>query len=204
MELIRRLPRRMPALSGRVPAVSDWAIWRLPRWLTVFVLAVIAANLAAIGAAAPLTTFRPHDFILFAVLLACTAIAVEWSRRAKEQHGMSKDVQGVWEFPIVILLPPLFALLAPISRLALTQWRVSRAPLHRRIFSCASISLAYGATSLTYHGLSRLTAGTGAMGGEVSASGSPGGGAEFTIRIPASAPDPDDASAGTARAPEQI
>ena len=157
MELIRRLPRR-------IPAVSDWAVWRLPRWLTVYVLVVVAANLTAIGVAAPLTAFRGHDLILFAVLLACTAIAVEWSRRSKEQHGMSLDVQGVWEFPIAILLPPLFALLAPVPRLVLTQWRVSRAPLHRRIFSCASISLSYGAASLTFRGLSRLAAGT--AGGE--------------------------------------
>jgi diguanylate cyclase (GGDEF)-like protein len=168
MELIRRLPRRMPAVGARVLrrcAIGEWAIWRLPRWLTVFVLTVIAADLAAIGAAAPLTTFRGHDLVLFAVLLACTAIAVEWSRRSKEQHGMSMDVQGVWEFPVAILLPPLFALLAPVLRLALTQWRVSRAPLHRRIFSCASISLSYGAVSLTFRGLSHLTAGT--TGGEV-------------------------------------
>jgi diguanylate cyclase (GGDEF)-like protein len=103
---------------------------------------------------------------LFGVLLTCTAIAVEWSRRAKEQHGMSKDVQGVWEFPVAILLPPLFALLAPISRLALTQWRVSRAPLHRRVFSCASIGLSYFAASLAFRGLSRLTSGAagGALG----------------------------------------
>src|SRR5689334_1435508 len=164
MELIRRLPRRMPAVSPR--AIGDWAVWRLSRWLKVFVLTVIAADLAAIGAAAPLTTFRGHDLVLFAVLLACTAIAVEWSRRSKEQHGISLDVQGVWEFPVAILLPPLFALLVPVPRLVLTQWRVSRAPLHRRIFSCASISLSYGAASLTFRGLSRLTAGalpTGAL-----------------------------------------
>jgi diguanylate cyclase (GGDEF)-like protein len=149
----------MPAVGAPVfrrCAISEWALWRLPRWLTVFVLTVIAADLAAIGAAASLTTFRGHDLVLFAILLACTAIAVEWSRRSKEQHGMSMDVQGVWEFPVAILLPPLFAL---------TQWRVSRAPLHRRIFSCASISLSYGAVSLTFRGLSHLTAGT--TGGEV-------------------------------------
>jgi diguanylate cyclase (GGDEF)-like protein len=173
MELIRRLPRRMPAVSARAfrrCAAGNWAVWRLPRWLKAFVLTVVAADLAAIGAAAPLTTFRGHDLVLFAVLLACTAIAVEWSRRSKEQHGISLDVQGVWEFPVAILLPPLFALLVPVPRLVLTQWRVSRAPLHRRIFSCASISLSYGAASLAFRGLSRLTAGTlltGAGGGVI-------------------------------------
>ena len=49
-----------------------------------------------------------------------------------------------------------FALIAPISRLALTQWRVSRPPLHRRVFSCSSIGLSYCAASLTFHGLSGL------------------------------------------------
>ena len=156
MELIRRL-------LGRMKAVSDWALWSLPRWLTVFVLTVVAVDVAAIGIAAPLTTFREHDLVMFGVLLACTAIAVELSRRAKERGGWDKDVQGVWEFPIAILLPPLFALIAPISRLALTQWRVRRAPPHRRIFSCASIGLSYGAASLTFHGLSRAV--TGAAGG---------------------------------------
>jgi diguanylate cyclase (GGDEF)-like protein len=152
--------------SRGMNAVRDGAIWRLPRRLIVFVLTVITAHVAAVGIAAPLTSFRTHDLVLFGVLVACTAIAVEWSRRAKEQHGLSKDVQGVWEFPVAILLPPLFALLAPLPRLALTQWRVSRAPLHRRIFSCASIGLSYLAASLTFRGLSRLAAHTG--GGELS------------------------------------
>ena len=42
MELIRRLPRR-------ITAVSDWAVWSLPRRLTVFVLAVVTAYLDADG-----------------------------------------------------------------------------------------------------------------------------------------------------------
>ena len=69
---------------------------------------------------------------------------------------MIKDVQGVWELPVAILLPPLYALIAPIPRLALMQWRVRRAPLYRRVFSGASIGLSYGAASVTFHGLSRL------------------------------------------------
>jgi diguanylate cyclase (GGDEF)-like protein len=157
MELIHRLLRRMTA-------VRDWTLWNLPRGLTVFVLAVIVSYLAAIGVAAPFTTLREHDLVLFGVLLSCTAIAVELSRRAKERTGWDKDVQGVWEFPIVILLPPLFALIAPISRLALTQWRVSRPPVHRRVFSCSSIGLSYGAASLTFHETSRVLPGLGAGG----------------------------------------
>jgi diguanylate cyclase (GGDEF)-like protein len=150
VDLFRRLLRRMTT-------VTDWALWRLPRWMAVFVVTVVSVYVLSIAVAIPLTTFHVHDLILFGVLESCTAVAVEMSRRSKEQHGMSKDVQGVWEFPIAILLPPLFALLAPIPRLVLTQWRVSRAPYHRRALSCSSIGLSYAAASLTFHGLSRVT-----------------------------------------------
>src|SRR6266568_8492641 len=46
-----------------------------------------------------------------------------------------------------------------ISRLVLTQWRVSRPPLHRRVFSLSSIGLSYGAASLAFHGMSRALTG---------------------------------------------
>jgi diguanylate cyclase (GGDEF)-like protein len=149
MELIRRLLRRMTA-------VSDWDLWSLPRWLTVFVLTVVAVDAAAIAVAASFTTITAHDLLLFGLLISCTALAVELSRKAGEQGGMIKDVQGVWELPVAILLPPLYALIAPIARIALMQWRVRRAPPYRRVFSCASIGLSYGAASVTFHGLSRL------------------------------------------------
>jgi hypothetical protein len=149
MELIRRLLRRMTA-------VSDWDLWSLPRWLTVFVLTVVAVDAVAIAVAASFTTITAHDLLLFGLLISCTALAVELSRKAGEQGGMIKDVQGVWELPVAILLPPLYALIAPIARIALMQWRVRRAPPYRRVFSCASIGLSYGAASVTFHGLSRL------------------------------------------------
>ena len=53
MELIRRLLRRMTA-------VSAWPLWSLPRWLLVYVLAIIAVDLAAIGLAASITTITMH------------------------------------------------------------------------------------------------------------------------------------------------
>ena len=149
MELIRRLQRRMTA-------VSDWDLWSLPRWLTVYVLTVVAVDAVAIGLAVSLTTFTRANLTLFGLLLGCTAISVELTRKAGEQGGMIKDVQGVWELPAAILLPPLYALLVPIVRIALVQWRIRRAPVYRRVFTGAAIGLSYGAASVTFHGLSGL------------------------------------------------
>ena len=73
MEIGRRLTRWRTAVSG-------WPIWSLPRWLSVFVLTVIAVDVAAIGIAASFTTVTGHDLVLFALLLACTAFAVELSQ----------------------------------------------------------------------------------------------------------------------------
>ncbi len=146
MELIRRLLRRMTA-------VSDWGLWSLPRWLTVYVLAVVAVDAAAIGLAVSFTTFTRANLALFSLLLGCTATSVELTRKAGEQGGVIKDVQGVWELPAAILLPPLYALIVPVVRIVLVQWRIRRAPVYRRVFTGAAISLSYGAASATFHGL---------------------------------------------------
>ena len=149
MRMARRLPRQ-------ARAVGSWPVWSLPRWLTLYVLAVIAADLAAIGVAARTATFAGHDLALFALLLGCTAVAVELTRKAGEQGGIMTDVQGVWELPVAILLPPFYALIVPIARVALTQYRVRRAPVYRRVFTAAMVGLSYGAASVIFHGLSGL------------------------------------------------
>jgi diguanylate cyclase (GGDEF)-like protein len=146
MELIRRLQRRMAAVSG-------WPLWSLPRWLTVYVLTVVAVDAAVIGLAASFTTFTRANLALFGLLLGCTAISVELTRKAGEQGGTMKDVQGVWELPAAILLPPLYALIVPVVRIALVQWRIRRAPVYRRVFTGAAIGLSYGAASVTFHSL---------------------------------------------------
>ncbi len=140
----------------RLAAIGSWQIWSLPRWLRAYVLAVDTAALAAIAIAASLTTITEHDLALFGLLLFCTALAVELTRRGGEQGGHIRDVQAVWELPAAILLPPLYALLIPMVRFALIQFRVRRAPAHRRAFSGASIGLCYGAASVTFHSLSGL------------------------------------------------
>jgi len=144
-------------LAWRVKAIGDWPIWSLPRWLTVYVITIVAVDLAAIGVAARVAAYSGRDLALFGLLLGCTAAAVEMTRKAGEQSGgLVKDVQGVWELPVAILLPPFYALMLPIAVAGLTQWRVRRGPLHRRVFTAAAVGLAYGAASVTFHSLSGL------------------------------------------------
>jgi diguanylate cyclase (GGDEF)-like protein len=152
-EALMRVTRLVP---WRATAIRNWAIWTLPRWLTVYVLAVIAADLAAIAVTAQYTAFSTHNLALFGLLLGCTAAAVELTRKAGEQGGIMSDVQGVWELPVAILLPPFYALVIPIARVSLSQWRVRRAPVYRRVFTAAMTGLCYGAASATFHGLSGL------------------------------------------------
>jgi len=152
-EALMRVTRLVP---WRATAIRNWPIWTLPRWLTVYVLAVIAADLAAIAVTAQHTAFSKHNLALFGLLLGCTAAAVELTRKAGEQGGIMSDVQGVWELPVAILLPPFYALVIPIARVSLSQWRVRRAPVYRRVFTAAMTGLCYGAASATFHGLSGL------------------------------------------------
>jgi len=149
MRMSRRLPRRMTA-------IGDWPLWSLPRWLLAYLLAIIVIDLAAIGIAASFTSVTRHDLALFGLLLGCTALSVELTRKSGEQGGVIKDVQGVWQLPAAILLPPLYALIVPIVRNALVQGRIRKAPVHRRVFSGAALSLSYGAASVIFHGLSGL------------------------------------------------
>jgi len=134
--------------------VRGWLVWSLPRWLAVFVITVVLADLAAIGAAAPAASFSRHNLALFAVLTGCTAAAAEITRKTGERGGgRIKDVHGVWELPAAVLLPPFFALVIPVVQTSLTQWRVRRAPLHRRVFTGAAVGLSYGAASAAFHWL---------------------------------------------------
>jgi diguanylate cyclase (GGDEF)-like protein len=138
-------------------AVRNWSLWSVqPRWLVIFVLAVIATDLTALGVAVTATAITRGDLALFCLLLGCTVASMELTRKSGEQGGMIKDVHGVWELPTAIMLPPLYALIIPIIRIAMLQWRIRRAPVYRRSYSGAMLSLSYGAASVTFHGLSGL------------------------------------------------
>jgi diguanylate cyclase (GGDEF)-like protein len=130
-----------------------WAIWQQPRPLLALWCVVVGGYLYWIAARASDFHFRLSDIALFAALVACGAFSVEMSRRASEPDGVVKDVYAVWELPIVFLLPGLYALIVPAIRLTLTQLRVKRAPVYRRIYTAAAIGLAYGCARLVYIGI---------------------------------------------------
>ena len=145
--------------------ITAWQVWELPRWLAALVTGIIAIYAAAICAALALTPIRASDLRLFTVLLACGALTVELTRRSGEPGGLDRDVYAIWDLPAAVLLPPLYALIVPIPRMMLTQWRIRRTLLHRRAYTAASVGLAYAAASLAFRAaapvLGGLTAGTG-------------------------------------------
>jgi len=131
--------------------LRGWPIWELPRWLTTYVTMTIVTYVAVIGVAASQTALQWRDIELFALLLTFGAASIELTRRSGEPAGAIIDVYGVWQLPIALILPPIYALIAPISKLAFTQWRTRQTLLHRRIFSASALGLAYGTASWTFH-----------------------------------------------------
>jgi diguanylate cyclase (GGDEF)-like protein len=130
-----------------------WPLLALPVSLIVYVLTVIAAGLALIGWELAATEWRAGDMVLAAALLVAAVICIEAIRRLGQPSGVSRDLLSAWWLPIALLLPPIYALLAPFLVGFALYARGQRAtPVYRRVFSSAALGLAGAATSLTFHG----------------------------------------------------
>jgi len=144
--------------------VRDWAWWQLPALLRAYVGIVPATALAAIGVAASQTSWRVDDLVKFLLLLGCGMISVAATPRiAYGQGAIVRDFLTVWVLPVAILLPPFYAMVTPIPLLILTQWRMHRGVVYRRVFTAAAIGLTYGAASLMFRAYPASFAG-GALG----------------------------------------
>jgi diguanylate cyclase (GGDEF)-like protein len=143
-------------------SVRSWQIWTLRARPRSFIVAVIILALAAAAAAA----FRNARWeilnsLSYLALLVCGVIAIESTRMVKEVKGtVGRDLQTVWYLAIAITLPPAYAFLAPIPLTAYRLWRVRRVFAYRRVFSNATISLAYGTASVVFHLLPANLAGS--------------------------------------------
>ncbi len=131
--------------------VQTWAWWHLPWLLRCYVGAAPLATAALVIYSATQTSWHPAQAWKFGLLLGCALVSVAATPRiAYLQSGMSRDFIICWVLPVAILLPPVYAMFMPIPLYLVTQWRVHKGVVYRRVFSAAAISLAYGAAALLF------------------------------------------------------
>ncbi len=131
--------------------VRDWAWWQLPSVIRGYVGSVILVALGMIGFAASQTIWTGPDLLKYLLLLVCGMVSVAATPRvAYLKAGVTRDFLTAWVLPVAILLPPIYAMLTPIPLQVLTQWRVHKGVVYRRVFTAAAISLTYGLASLLF------------------------------------------------------
>jgi len=141
-----RWPRARAALTGWI---RGWPVWAAPALLRGYLLAVVTLAVAVGGYGVATTPLRDSQVAAFGLLVGCGVAALEASRHSGEPAGVSRDLLSAWTLPIALLLPPVYALFAPALLTAVTQLRVGRSPLHRRVFSAAVIGLeGYGRAAI--------------------------------------------------------
>jgi diguanylate cyclase (GGDEF)-like protein len=144
-----------------VASIRNWQVWGLRNPLRTYVLAITALGVITACTAAAFTTWHLSQLARFAALLACGIVAVEATRTVKEVHGaLSRDLQTVWYLAIATGLPPAYAFLAPVGLTAYKLWRMPNMIVYRRVFSNATLSLAYGCASVAFHAFPSTTVGT--------------------------------------------
>jgi diguanylate cyclase (GGDEF)-like protein len=147
----------MPASSDTRRALAGldvrrWAWWQT-RWpLRLYVGLIPLVVFALTIFAATQTTWHASDLAKFVLLLGCGMVSVAATpRTAYIPGGMTRDFLTVWVLPVAILLPPVYAMLTPIPLQILTQFRVHRGVVYRRVFTVAAIAASYGLASLVFH-----------------------------------------------------
>ncbi len=128
-----------------------WPLLAMPTSLIVYILAVLGCDLGLTGWELSDTPLRTAHLILFGALLGAAGICIEAMRRLGQPSGVSRDLLSAWWLPIALLLPPLYALLAPLIIGGVLYLRARRIPVYRRLFSSAALGLAGAATSITFH-----------------------------------------------------
>ncbi|WP_169952870.1 GGDEF domain-containing protein [Microbispora sp. H11081] len=130
---------------------SRWPLLAQPPALVAYVCAIVAFDAVLIAVLAKSVVFHAPHLVVFAALTACGAVCIEATRRLGMPAGVSRDLLSAWWLPVAFLLPPVYALLAPIPMQILLQLRVRSTVLYRRVFSAAAIGLAAACASAVFH-----------------------------------------------------
>lgn len=152
---VRRWVRDAPA------AMARWPVWQLPRSLRLYVLSTDVVAVLLTTVALVCMPWRLSQALTFTGLLACGVVAIEATRKIREtHHDAHRDLQTVWYLAAAITLSPGYAMLAPFVLAAYRMWRVRSGVLYKRIFSNATISLAYGAAAVAFRLIPSTVVGT--------------------------------------------
>jgi len=140
------------------PRGTFWWPWRCPLLdepfpLIGYVLTVLACYLALTGWEVSETPMTAGDATLFIGLMCCGAICVEATRRLGQPSGVWRDLLSAWWLPVALLLPPLYALVAPAVLGLLILVLVRRGAVYRRVFSTAALGLSGACASALFRWL---------------------------------------------------
>lgn len=156
--------RPFSPVSGGLPHLAKhvrrWQLWTLAVPLRSYLLCIDGLAVCVAAFAVARTHSQISHLVIAVALVACGIVAIESTRAVKEAHGeVVRDLQSVWFLAIAVALPPAYAFLAPAPMLAYKLWRIPRLVVYRRVFSNATLSLAYGGTSELFHAIPRSVAG---------------------------------------------
>jgi hypothetical protein len=147
------------SLPGRCADALHALFWPAGQPLRVRLLlagmAAAAATATAIAAAS--TAVHAADLELSAILLACGLAAQQPPRPTKD--AVICDLSQAWLLPAAILLPPVYALIAPMPGFILGRCRQHPPVAYRWFYSLAVQGLTYGAISGLAHAAVRPAAG---------------------------------------------
>lgn len=94
--------------------------------------------------------WQEQDARLAGALLLSAALCTALDRRSAHP-GTYRWFPSVWCLPVAVLLPPGWALAAPIPLVLLACWRVDRSLAYSRLIALAAAGLGCGAASLAFH-----------------------------------------------------
>jgi len=156
-----RLPGAMTfGVRRAARGFRDWQVWAIRPLLQAYVVCVTSSAFVLTMLAATRTDWRARDVTVYAALLACGLVAIETTRVVSEAQGtVIRDLQTVWYLAIAVTLPPAYALIASFPLTAYRLWRMRRGFVYRRVFSNATISLAYGCAAWLFHAVPSSAAG---------------------------------------------
>jgi diguanylate cyclase (GGDEF)-like protein len=121
-----------------------------PLPLIGYLTGVLTAYLAFVAWEAARTPVTLGEVTLFGALMCCGAVCVEATRRLGQPIGVWRDLLSAWWLPVALLLPPLFALVAPAVLGLLGYFRVRPGAVYRRLFSGAALGLAGACASVLF------------------------------------------------------